>query len=128
MTDAITQSLMDELQISEEEATLRLSDWEIIPVPSGDHVVGHLARQGNEIHSALFPKYRGKAASSVVRLYRRLLSKLFFLTTKVPLNDQAGITISERVGFREVRRDDQFIYFWMDETTILGAKRHHGQD
>jgi hypothetical protein len=122
MIDAITQSLMDELDITESEAIDKLKGWEILPVPSGDHTVGHLAKHGNEIHTALYPEYRMKPITAVIRMYKKLLKTEFFLTTRVQLHNQEAIDISERVGFREVRRDDTCVYYWMDETTVLGAK------
>lgn len=120
--NAITQHLMAELGLSEDEAQDRLSGWEIVPITSGDIEVGHLAKQDSEIHTVLYPEYRHKPMTAVIKLYKKLLKTNFFLTTRVPLTDEAGISISERVGFREVRRDNDWIYYWMDETTLLGGK------
>jgi hypothetical protein len=81
---------------------------------------------GNEIHTVLFPEYRGTAKNrAVIRLYHQLIKDCVFLTTRIPIDDTEDIPITEGVGFREVRRDEQYIYYWMDEATVIGKGKRH---
>lgn len=108
-----------------ESAEQAMAGWDILPIMSGDTTVGHLAKQESEIHTVLFPEYRGTARNrAVIRLYHQLLKENAFLTTRIPLDDVADIPLTEGVGFREVRRDSQFIFYWMDQTTVIGGRKN----
>jgi hypothetical protein len=123
--NAIIRHLVEEHGLDQSDAESRMAGWEIIPIVSGETEVGHLAKQGSEIHTVLFPEYRNTAKNrAVIRLYHALLKDCVFLTTRIPLDDTADIPVTEGVGFREVRRDDQFIYYWMDQSTVIGGRKH----
>ena len=120
--NAIIQSLCANLGISEAEALDRMDGWEYEPIKSPRGVVGHLAILGNEIHTALYPEHHGEGRA-VVRKYKELLAEKFFLTTRVPADDESGIAVTERVGFKEISRDASFIYYWLDESTLIGVRK-----
>lgn len=123
--NAIIRHLVEEHGYNQENAEAAMEGWDILPIESGETVVGHLAKQGSEIHTVLFPEYRGTAKNrAVIRQYHKLIAECVFLTTRIPLNDTADIPITEGVGFREVRRDGAFIYYWMDGSTVIGGKKN----
>lgn len=122
--NAIIRHLVEEHGFDQVDAEMCLEGWEIIPIQSGETVIGHLAKSGSEIHTVLFPEYRGSAKNrAVIRKYHELLKDCVFLTTRVPVGDTADIPITEGVGFKEVRRDSAFVYYWMDEQTVIGGKK-----
>lgn len=129
--NAIIRSMIEDHGIRQSEADLRMVGWDVIPIVSGEIVVGHIAKQRSEIHSALFPEYRGKTSKAMLRAilmaYRKLLDDCVFLTTKIPVDNDTDVKITENIGFREVRRDDGYRYYWMDSTTILGGKKCNTQ-
>lgn len=123
--NAIIRHLAEEHGLSVDAAEESLDGWDIMPIESGETVVGHLAKKGSEIHTVLFPEYRGTAKNrAVIRLYHKLIAEHVFLTTRIPLSDTEDIPITEGVGFREVRRDDAFIYYWLDSQTVIGGKKN----
>lgn len=123
--NAVIRHLVEEKGFDQSDAELCLKGWEIVPIQSGETVIGHIAKNGREIHTVLFPEYRGSAKNrAVIRTYHKLLEKDIFLTTRVPVDDLADIPMTEGVGFRETRRDNQFVYYWMDMNTVIGGKKN----
>lgn len=120
--NAIVSDLVEQHGLTEEEAKAKLSGWGFIPIMSSGDEIGHIAIKGNEVHTALYKKHRNKGIP-VVRTYRNLLRKMFFLVTRVHKEDYASQAIARRVGFVEIHRQDDMIFYWMDDSTILGAKK-----
>lgn len=123
--NAVLQHMVDELGIDQAEAERLLEPYEAVPIMSGETVIGHVAKSGSEIHTVLFPEYRDSLhARSVIRLYRKLLQASKFLVTRVPYGHAKEQDITERVGFVETRRDKDFIYYWLDSSTLIGGRKH----
>lgn len=126
--NAVVRHMVEEMGVNHEQANILMAGWEVIPIRAGETVVGHIAKQGSEIHTVLFPEYRGGEHSrAVIRAYRKLIEDCVFLTTRIPLDDDTDVAITERAGFREIRRDAQFKFYWLDGSTIIGGKKNAPQ-
>lgn len=124
MTNAIYQDLTNRCGMTESAAAAALVDFEIIPIVNGDVTIGHFAKNGHEIHTAIFAEHRQAGRGrAVFKAFRRMLEDDVFLVTRVPVADEFSRSITERSGFRKTRTDGVFDYYWMDESTCPGGRR-----
>jgi len=122
--NAIYQDLTNRCGMSERDAAKALQGFEIIPILNGDITIGHFAKSGHEIHTAVFPEHRQSGRGrAVFKAFLKMLEKDVFLVTRVPVGDEFSRSITERSGFRKTRSDGIFDYYWLDESTCPGGRR-----
>ena len=86
--------------------------YSFVPVVLDGEIVGAYANYGSEIHSAVLPKAQGKWFSKrVLRWVNDLQSKYGTLTTKVEIANSRGHEFVRRVGFCEVRKTKDLIFY-----------------
>lgn len=123
--NAIYQDLTNRCGMTESAAAEALTGYEIIPIINGDVTIGHFAKQGHEIHTAVFPEHRQSGRGrAVFKAFLKMLDSDVFLVTRVPVGDEFSRSITERSGFKKTRSDGIFDYFWLDKSTCPGGRKN----
>jgi hypothetical protein len=123
--NAIYQDLTNRCGMTESAAAEALTGYEIIPIINGDVTIGHFAKQGHEIHTAVFPEHRQSGRGrAVFKAFLKMLESDVFLVTRVPVGDEFSRSITERSGFKKTRSDGVFDYFWLDTSTCPGGRKN----
>jgi hypothetical protein len=98
------EHLVEDENLSYEEAMAALNDWQLIPYIDPEH--GHMAtllKRNKEVHFAIFRKYRHKGHVNMRRIREFLepiLNEEIFLVTKVGRDEDARFI--ERLGFQQL--------------------------
>lgn len=98
------EHLVEDENLSYEEAMEALGNWELIPYIDEKH--GHMAtllKRNKEVHFAIFRKYRHKGHVNMRRIkefLEPLLNEEIFLVTKVGRDEDARFI--ERLGFQRL--------------------------
>jgi hypothetical protein len=114
----IIEHLIKDHGFTLEEAKFSLIGWEIRPMMRDETQVGEIMIQNNEMHFALDKSFRKRMGRG--KYFNRLLDELLkekgFIVTKLWVNDKMTKLI-ELMGFKKIRTDGEFNYFWLDEET-----------
>jgi hypothetical protein len=114
----IVRHLVEDHGFTMEEAKFSLIGWEIRPMMKDATQVGEIMIQNNEMHFALEKSFRKRMGRG--KFFKELLEKLLaekgFIVTKLFVNDSMKPLI-ELMGFKKIRSDGEFDYFWFDEET-----------
>lgn len=101
-------------------------DWELIPAfIDGKHAASVMIK-GTEVHFGFVPEFRHTAAlrrSVSNDLFRPLLARWGFLTTRVELGSRGKQRFVERVGFAPTWVDEQFQYYLLGDLPLARRKR-----
>lgn len=97
-------------------------DWEVIDLYIKDQYAGFWAVKGSEIHCWRNPEFKGRwlTRQKIETMAKVLLDQHGKITTKVRLDNDVGHTFITRLGFKEVFRDEQCVYY---ETERLNHAR-----
>ncbi|HYN54414.1 MAG TPA: hypothetical protein VES38_06890 [Methylotenera sp.] len=114
----ILDHLVEDHGFTLDEAKFSLIGWELRPMMQDKRQVGEIMIQNNEAHFALDKSFRKRMGRGKLfgRLLDDLLSEKGFIVTKLFINDKMKALI-ELMGFRKIRTDGEFDYFWLDEET-----------
>lgn len=113
----IFEHLIEDHHATPVEAKLALRAWEIKPIEHNGEIVGEVMMQNNEVHFALAKHKRKKMGR--VQLMKKVLGDLLstreFLVTRLFKNDEASKKLIEFFGFKQIKEDAEFNYFWLDK-------------
>lgn len=100
------------------EAKAALRDWRIQPLMWRGRQVGELMLKHNEVHIALDAPYRLQMGrrTLISTVLDDLLARHEFLVTRLFKRDKLK-PLLEFMGFREIRTDEHYHYFWLDKET-----------
>lgn len=111
--DFVEDLLRDELGFGAAEFDDFYKRAEIIPFEYNGEVTGVAVLFGNEIHFMAAPGKRGHCGSrrELMALFRSLLDRFDFLTTRIPISTPEKDRTGERLGFTYTWSDDRFDYY-----------------
>jgi hypothetical protein len=109
----LIEALSEQLGMTREAVTERLGAFEVIPFEYKGEITGYALLSGSEIHFWSKPEYRGHCGTrrELFDLFRRLLAKRHYLTTRIPIDTPPKDRTGERLGFTWAWRDDRFDYY-----------------
>jgi hypothetical protein len=114
----IIEHLVKDHGFTMDEAKFSLVGWEIRPMMKDKTQVGEIMIQNNEMHFALNESFRKRMGRG--KYFKKLLDELLaekgFIVTKLFVKDKMQPLI-ELMGFKKIRTDGEFDYFWFDEET-----------
>jgi hypothetical protein len=115
---AILNHLIKDHGVSMAEAKAALAGWNIQPLMHNGIQVGEVMLKANEVHIALDEPYRLQMGrrTFIENSINELLKKHEFLVTKLFKGDKLK-KLLEFIGFREIKADEKYHYFWLDEET-----------
>jgi len=118
MMGAILDHLIQDHGATQVEAEAALKGWHIQPIVDNGRDVGEIMLKENEVHVALIPEKRLRLgrAKLIKRVLDELLMEREFLVTRLFLHDQLH-RLLVFIGFRQIRTDGKYRYYWMDEET-----------
>lgn len=123
------EHLVEDENLSYEEAMVALVDWELIPyIDEKDGHMATLLKRNKEVHFAVFRKFRHKGHVTLRRIMdflQPILDKEIFLVTKVGRGEDARFI--ERLGFQPlgVTIDSEIHTYILNE--IKYARPHHAE-
>lgn len=93
-------------------------DWEVIPgYIRGEHAATVILK-GTEVHFGITPAFRKRATlfrRESDKLFKPLLERMGFLTTRIVLTATEQRNFVERVGFKPTWSDAFFQYYMLSE-------------
>lgn len=123
------EHLVEDENLSYDEAMEALKDWEIIPYI--DEKRGHMAtliKRNREVHFAIYRKYRSRGNVTTRRIkefLQPMLEKNVFLVTKVGKDESARFI--EHLGFQELgaTMDGSVRTYILNEIKLPGKSHEH---
>ena len=85
-------------------------DWEYFPVYKNDHIAALFMTKGSDIHCGCFPEYKGRWFP--MKRFQRIIKDILLKYGKVTTSTfEESRKFVERLGFKEVSKNNEIIHF-----------------
>lgn len=87
-----------------------IKSWEIVPLSQKNEVIGAVMTKENEIHVGYGKKPCGSILKHIKNTLLKIIKKYGFAVTIVSSANQKGLEFCKRLGFVEIKQDNDKIY------------------
>lgn len=109
----VTEELCRQLKIDESEAEALLGAFEVLPFEYKGEVIGAAVFAGTEAHFLVNPARKGRCGirREINRLFKLMLDRNGYLTTRIPVGTPEKDRTGARLGFTWTWSDGVFDYY-----------------
>ena len=108
------KSVAHRLNISFEEFSKELKDWETIPLLQNGKLIGGAIVKGNELHVGYAEKPTASIRKNIKEVMKPLLEKHGFVVTTIAKDNVNGLNFCKRLGFVETSQNSDKILLKCD--------------
>ncbi len=107
---ALYRSIQHRTSLTMDEFLEGVCRFDLTPIEDAGEVIGAVMIDTNEIHIGMWRTPRTCQRSAIRRTLAALVARYGSARTAVKKDNQRGVAFCRRLGFKEVRRDEDGVY------------------